>query len=316
MVATGDAPRKAIDTIAKRFKTSKYNAGRVVMTESAYFSSVAQKDCFNELGVEQYKIIGTLDSSTCETCGDMDGRIFKMSEYKEGTTAPPFHPWCRCCTAPYFADMEGVGVRYSRDAVSDERYKLPKDTTYKEWKAKQDATHGKGTIDKEQKMSYNFNADSVQYERYTEILGSHAPKTFADFQAIKYSDDWQPFKAYSRAVKSGELTALADFDLYKSTGLQIDTNIVGKNASNGLLISGKSYHYIARTIGSISQKRNGVSVDDALDTLLHPSKVEDVKINANGKSQRFISDKAAVTINPDTCVLIQTNPLRTKKGAK
>lgn len=316
MVATGEAPSKAIETIAKRFKTSKYNAGRVVMTESAYFSSAAQKDCFNDLGVEQYQIIGTLDTSTCDTCGDMDSRIFKMSEYKEGATAPPFHPWCRCCTAPYFADTEGVGERYARDALTDDRYKLPKDTTYKEWKARQDAAHGAGSVDKERRKNYNVGADSTQYERYKEMLGSNAPKTLANFQAIKYSDDWHLFKAYSRSVKSGELTALADFDLYKSTGLQIDANLVGKTTSNGLLVSDKSYHYIARTIGSVSQKRKGVSVEDAIDTILHPRNVEKIKANANGRSQRFISDKAAVTINPDTGMLIQTNPLHTKKEAR
>ena len=95
MLATGEAPDKAIAAISKRFNVSKQNAGRVVMTESAYFSSAAQKDCFNELGVEKYRIIGTLDTKTCNICGDMDGKVFKMSDYRPGSTAPPFHPWCR-----------------------------------------------------------------------------------------------------------------------------------------------------------------------------------------------------------------------------
>ena len=32
--------------------------------------------------------------------------------------------------------------------------------------------------------------------------------------------------------------------------------------------------------------------------------------NANGRSQTFIGNKIAVSINPDTGILIQTNPLR------
>ena len=40
--------------------TSKTNAGRLVMTESAYFSSVSQKDAFNDLEVEMYEIVATL----------------------------------------------------------------------------------------------------------------------------------------------------------------------------------------------------------------------------------------------------------------
>lgn len=188
MIATGEAPDKAIDAIAKRFNVSKQNAGRVVMTESAYFSSAAQKDCFNELGVEKYRVVGTLDNVTCGLCGEMDGKVFKMSEYQEGSTAPPFHPWCRCCTAPYFEDMEGIGKRYARDAVTGERYKLPKDTTYEQWKAQQDAAHGAGTVDKMRKMSYNESADKKQFDAYKARLGAEAPKTFEAFQTLKYNN--------------------------------------------------------------------------------------------------------------------------------
>ena len=147
MMARGAAPDKAIEAIAKRFNTSKSNAGRVVMTESAYFSSAAQKDCFEELEVELYKIVETLDINTCDICGDLDGRVYKMVDYVVGSTAPPFHPWCRGCTAPYFADMEGTGERYARDAETGERYTLPKETTYKQWRKMQDDAHGAGFVD-------------------------------------------------------------------------------------------------------------------------------------------------------------------------
>lgn len=131
MLATGEAPDKAISAIAKRFDVSKQNAGRVIMTESAYFSSAAQKDCFNELDVEKYRIIGTLDTKTCDICGDMDGKVFKMSDYSPGSTAPPFHPWCRCCTAPYFDDMEN-NYRIARDAEG-KNYKVSVDMNYRAW---------------------------------------------------------------------------------------------------------------------------------------------------------------------------------------
>lgn len=188
MLATGEAPDKAIVAISKRFNVSKQNAGRVVMTESAYFSSAAQKDCFNELGVEKYRIIGTLDTKTCNICGDMDGKVFKMSDYRPGSTAPPFHPWCHCCTAPYFDDMDGVGERYARDAKTGERYKLPKDTTYNEWKAMQDAAYGSGTVDKLRKIGYNESADKSQFERYKALMDDDFPATFEAFQKLKYDN--------------------------------------------------------------------------------------------------------------------------------
>ena len=58
----GKDPQKAIDAIAKKMNTFKNNAGRLVMTEEAYFSSAAQKECFNDLDVEKYEIVATLDS--------------------------------------------------------------------------------------------------------------------------------------------------------------------------------------------------------------------------------------------------------------
>lgn len=201
MLATGEAPDKAIAAISKRFNVSKQNAGRVVMTESAYFSSAAQKDCFNELGVEKYRIIGTLDTKTCNICGDMDGKVFKMSDYRPGSTAPPFHPWCRCCTAPYFDDMDGVGERYARDAKTGERYKLPKDTTYNEWKAMQDAAYGSGTVDKLRKMGYNESSDKSQFERYKALMDDDFPTTFEAFQKLKYDNPelWESYKTLARS---------------------------------------------------------------------------------------------------------------------
>ncbi len=133
MIMRGEAPDRAINEIAKQFKVSKNKAGRVVMTESAAFSSAARQDCFNELGVEQYKIIATLDNETCETCSELDSKVYRMTDYAVGSTAPPFHPWCRCCTAPYFEDMEGIGARAAKDSEG-KTYTIPKETTYKQWR--------------------------------------------------------------------------------------------------------------------------------------------------------------------------------------
>ena len=61
MIIRGEAPDRTIAAIAKQFDVSKAKAGRLVMTESAYFSSAAQKDCFSSLGVERYKIVASFD---------------------------------------------------------------------------------------------------------------------------------------------------------------------------------------------------------------------------------------------------------------
>lgn len=132
-IALGQDPQKAIDVMAKRLNVSKNTAGRLVMTEQAAFCSAAQHDCFKDLDVEEYEIVATLDSHTSEICQEMDGKHFKMSEWETGTTAPPFHVWCRSTTVPYFDDDFGVpGERAARGA-DGKTYYVPADTTYKEW---------------------------------------------------------------------------------------------------------------------------------------------------------------------------------------
>lgn len=130
---TGADPQKAIDSLAKKMGTSKSNAGRLVMTEQAYFSSAAQKDCFNDLDVEEYEIVATLDSHTSDICRSLDGKVFKMSDYKPGATAPPFHVYCRSTTAPHFKENFGAGERAARGA-DGKTYYVPDDVTYSEWK--------------------------------------------------------------------------------------------------------------------------------------------------------------------------------------
>lgn len=133
-IVLGQDPQKAIDEIAKKMNTSKHNAGRLVMTEEAFFSSEAQRDCFKELDVEEYEIVATLDSHTSDICQDMDGKHFKMSQWEVGTTAPPFHVYCRSTTVPYFADDFGVpGERAARMADGEPTYHVPADMTYKQW---------------------------------------------------------------------------------------------------------------------------------------------------------------------------------------
>ena len=132
MCILGKDPQQSIDFIAKRMNVSKGQAGRLIMTEAAYFGSVAQKDCFNDLDVERYEIVATLDSRTSEICQQMDGKVFKMSDFQAGVTAPPFHTWCRTCTVPWFEDNND-GTRAAR-GEDGKTYQVPANMKYADWK--------------------------------------------------------------------------------------------------------------------------------------------------------------------------------------
>lgn len=128
----GKGPDRVIDELAKKFNTTKFQAGRLVMTEQAYFHSVAQRDAYDDLDVEEYEIVATLDSRTSEMCQSMDGKHFPMSQYEPNVTAPPFHVFCRSVTIPYFKD-NFAGDRAARGA-DGKTYYVPASMTYPEWK--------------------------------------------------------------------------------------------------------------------------------------------------------------------------------------
>ena len=133
MCITGESPDRAIREISQNMKVSRSQAARIVQTESAAFSAKAQETCFSDLGVEEFEVVETLDSHTCPTCGEMDGKHFSMKDYKIGVTVPPFHPNCRGCTCPYFNDEFTTGERVARGA-DGKKYYVPENTTYEEWK--------------------------------------------------------------------------------------------------------------------------------------------------------------------------------------
>lgn len=134
-IMLGADPQKAIDSLAKKMNTSKQNAGGLIMTEEAYFSSAAQRDCFNDLDVEQYEIVATLDSHTSDICRSLDGKHFPMKDFQAGVTAPPFHVYCRSTTVPYFDENFGdIGERAARDEETGKTYYIPDDMNYEDWK--------------------------------------------------------------------------------------------------------------------------------------------------------------------------------------
>lgn len=137
MCLTGKSPDESIKYLSKKFNTSKAQAGNLIMTENAYFSQLAQKDCFNALDVEKYEIVATLDSHTSEICKEQDGKVYDMKDYQPGITAPPFHNYCRSTTVPHFDDdFDLKGERAARDEDGKTYYvsdKMKYDDWYKKY---------------------------------------------------------------------------------------------------------------------------------------------------------------------------------------
>lgn len=279
-IILGKDPQKAIDEIARKMNTSKTNAGRLVMTEEAFFSSAAQKDCFTELDVEQFEIVATLDSHTSDICRGMDGKHFPMSEWKVGVTAPPFHVHCRSTTVPYFDDeFDEVGERAARDEKTGKTYFVPGNMTYKEW----DKAFVQG--DKSDLQEINPD-DTIKTEEQnfdiegntTKLKGAMSDKDYAEYLARlnNHSND-NVKKLYS---------SYAD----KIAGVKKSSSGAYTPASNSLTFSYPDERYIQNgkdKYSTVAHEYGHFFDAQAQFSDLHFNEIDTVKNNLNYTKSRF-----------------------------
>lgn len=167
--------------------------------------------------------------------------------------------------------------------------------------------------------------------RFIRIMRSYGienpPKSLDIFEKMKYNNppEYKKMTNYITSVKKGKISPLVGYKYYDKMYTKIEYSIVGLTTNNGIKITGQSNHFIERVIGTIKdpdtgQKRLGVELEDiqealtkgkAMKSKISKDKNGNILYDENGKtkvSQLFVTDKCAVSINPETGVLIQCNP--------
>jgi SPP1 gp7 family putative phage head morphogenesis protein len=187
MLIQGKHPSTLTKEFAKKMQSKKFDAYRLLHTESSFLMSEATHAGYKEDGVEKYEILATLDSKTCEICGELDGNVYEVGKEITGVNMPPFHPLCRCTDVPHYADTPTKGmVRVARDPGTGKTYEVPADMTYKQWHEQYvEKNPDKRLAERKQR---NKKADNEQFQRYRKILGKDAPETLDSFQTMKYTD--------------------------------------------------------------------------------------------------------------------------------
>lgn len=187
MLIQGRHPSTLTREFAKKMQSKKFDAYRLLHTESSFLMSEATHAGYKEDGVEKYEILATLDSKTCEICGELDGNVYEVGEEVTGVNMPPFHPLCRCTDVPHYADTPTKGmVRVARDPETGKIYEVPADMTYKQWHEQYvEKNPDKRLAERKQR---NKKTDNEQFQRYGKILGKDAPETLDSFQTMKYTD--------------------------------------------------------------------------------------------------------------------------------
>ena len=161
---------------------------------------MADMKAYEDLGIEEYKYLATLDYATCEMCQPLDGMVFKVSEAKEGVNYPVMHPRCRCTTT---MNMDYTSRR-ARNPLTGRNYKVDGDMTYNEW-VKSLTPEQKHALETTRLKESRKVQDKEQWLRYKKTIGTKViPKSFDKFQDLKYNDkeEWTDIKKAYRYVNA------------------------------------------------------------------------------------------------------------------
>lgn len=180
--ASGRSIQRTTKAITDATGVSRSRAEALVRTESGFFNSLASLDSYEDADIEQYEILSTLDLRTSDICRGQDGKKYKTKDFNPGTNAPPFHVRCRTTTIPYFDDSEYTGgeKRQSMNGIVDSM-------TYEEWYGKN--VSGIESLEINEKMIQNRFSDIEQLKKYQAANVQDVPKSLADFQKLKYSEE-------------------------------------------------------------------------------------------------------------------------------
>lgn len=201
MMIQGKHPSTLTKDFAKKMQSKKFDAYRLLHTESSFLMSEAAHAGYREDGVKKYQILATLDNKTCGVCGELDGNVYEVGKEVVGVNMQPFHPLCRCTDTPYYDDMDLSDMpRAARDPETGKTYDVPGDMTYTEWHA-QYIEQNPDKVLAEKKLR-NKTADEAQFKRYQQVLGEEVPKDLDSFQKLKYTDGsgWKSLKRNYRDV--------------------------------------------------------------------------------------------------------------------
>lgn len=137
-VVRGMMAGSGIEDIARTIRKntpveSMVRARRIARTMSTDCAAEAKLREYEEIGVESYTIVCTLDERTCERCGAMDGKSFPV---KGSHPRPAFHPNCRCIIREELSEELVDTMTRSARGEDGRTMQVPASMTYDQWRAR------------------------------------------------------------------------------------------------------------------------------------------------------------------------------------
>lgn len=172
---SGQSIEKTTKQIKDRFNVSKYYAERLVRTETNHFNNEADAMAYEEMGINKYVFVATLDSRTSEICQSHDNKVYDYNDKETGVNFPPLHPNCRSKTRGYLGEeAEKTLKRRARNPITG-KTEIIDNMSYKDWlKAHNDnvislnnGKWGVNSINKDINDNFNNAYDLINFKDKT-----------------------------------------------------------------------------------------------------------------------------------------------------
>lgn len=130
---SGKSINKIAQELSEYMNVGIYNATRLVRTEVNHFANEAEMLSYEELDIEKYRFIATLDNRTCKHCAELDNKDFNVKDRQSGKNYPPIHPNDRCTTVPVFDDEVTEELQRRAKDENGKTILIPQNMNYQQW---------------------------------------------------------------------------------------------------------------------------------------------------------------------------------------
>jgi SPP1 gp7 family putative phage head morphogenesis protein len=231
---SGQSIAKTSKQIRERFKVSQYYAERLVRTETNHFNNTADAMAYEEMGVEMYVFVATLDERTSEKCQDMDGKKFAYKDKEEGVNYPPLHPNCRSKTRGYIDEETEKSLKRRARNLKTGKTEIIDNISYKEWAEKN------GLVTKP-KTNKTVNTVDKKVNKPVKIKQKNinADKNTGDFTTLE-----EQLKNVENKIKNQDYETMIAFDnkgniVYRKDGnkeqIELDFDSAKDKLSNNIV---------------------------------------------------------------------------------
>lgn len=129
-VASGQSYSKTARAIRNRYDVTRYEAQRLVQTETNHFNTMGSIESYKAIDLEEFVFVATLDGRTSKICQEHDGKRYPLTSTGN---KPPLHPSCRSCVRAYLGKEYEPDERIMRDPKTGKNRYIS-NISYDQWK--------------------------------------------------------------------------------------------------------------------------------------------------------------------------------------